>query len=94
MDFLDQPTIREIQPAEIPFLDEMLYQAIFNRHKGIGNLLLKEMIGELTGQNYTQVSLSVDKRNDAFGFYQRNGSGKSLLRISILNSRFRRMDSA
>ena len=147
MNFHDRPIIREIQPVETPFLDEMLYQAIFiaegerklprgitkhpelsryiknfgqkgdfclvaescgtlvgaiwirlftenekgygyvddqtpelsmavlepYRHKGIGDLLLKEIIQKLTGQNYAQVSLSVDKLNYAYDFYCKYG---------------------
>lgn len=43
------------------------------RHKGIGTLLLKEIIRKLTEQNYQQVSLSVDKQNYAFDFYIKQG---------------------
>jgi ribosomal protein S18 acetylase RimI-like enzyme len=43
------------------------------RRRGIGRQLLNGMIKKLTGLNYTQVSLSVDKSNYAFGFYKKHG---------------------
>jgi ribosomal protein S18 acetylase RimI-like enzyme len=43
------------------------------RHIGIGTLLLRQILLELTRQDYQQVSLSVDKRNYAFSFYQKFG---------------------
>jgi len=52
-----------------------LSMAIFEqyRHRGIGTLLLKEMIRKLIEHNYKQVSLSVDKQNYAFDFYKEHG---------------------
>jgi len=141
------PIIREIKKSEIPFLDEMLYDAIFipegeeklpkeiirhpelaryitnfgregdyclvaevenrlvgaiwirffttdekgygfvdletpelsmaideeYRNKGIGTLLLNEMIKKLIEQKYNQVSLSVDKLNYAYNLYCKFG---------------------
>jgi ribosomal protein S18 acetylase RimI-like enzyme len=52
-----------------------LSMALFEeyRHRGIGTLLLKEMIQKLIEHNYKRVSLSVDKRNYAYDFYKRFG---------------------
>ena len=43
------------------------------RGRGIGKLLLRRIADELKKQGFRQVSLSVDKRNFAFGFYQKSG---------------------
>ncbi len=56
---------------DTPELSMALYEEY--RHKGIGKILLKEMIHKLTEQEYSQVSLSVDRQNYACGFYKRNG---------------------
>jgi ribosomal protein S18 acetylase RimI-like enzyme len=52
-----------------------LSMALFEeyRHRGIGALLLKEMIQKLIEHNYKQVSLSVDRKNYAYDFYKRFG---------------------
>ena len=43
------------------------------RNQGIGTQLLKAMLETLTGEGYTQVSLSVDKLNYACKFYRKFG---------------------
>lgn len=43
------------------------------QQKGIGTKLLREMIDRLINCNYKQVSLSVDKHNNALRLYQRFG---------------------
>jgi len=74
---------------DTPELSMALYEEY--RHKGIGKILLKEMIHKLTEQGYRQVSLSVDKQNYAYGFYKRNGfkkhesTDKSVTMIKKLN---------
>lgn len=57
--------------AETPELSMAVFEQY--RHKGIGTLLLKEMIRKLTEQKNSQVSLSVDIENYAYDFYKRNG---------------------
>lgn len=62
------------------------------RHQGIGKLLLKSMIRQLTEHRYGQVSLSVDRQNYAFDFYLKQGfeiyesTDKSAVMIYSLNS--------
>jgi ribosomal protein S18 acetylase RimI-like enzyme len=61
------------------------------RHKGIGTLLLQEIILKLQEQGYCQVSLSVDKQNYAchlyksMGFETRESTDKSVIMIKKLN---------
>lgn len=43
------------------------------RGKGYGQKLVNRMVEKLREQGYKQLSLSVDKRNRAFNFYQRLG---------------------
>ena len=61
-----------------------------NRSKGIGKQLLTEMIDRLKNIQMKQVSLSVDKKNFAHGFYKKHGfvdyttSEKSIIMIRKL----------
>jgi len=52
-----------------------LSMAVFDqyRQKGIGTMLLKKIIEKLLKLNYSQISLSVDKHNYAYGFYKKHG---------------------
>lgn len=43
------------------------------RHRGIGDTLMREMIGLLKKSGYEKASLSVNKENYAYGFYRRLG---------------------
>jgi GNAT superfamily N-acetyltransferase len=43
------------------------------RNKGIGRILMEKFFLLAIEQGYSKVSLSVDQRNPAFGFYQRLG---------------------
>lgn len=54
-----------------PSLSVSLYPGY--RHRGIGTLLMKEMIAWLGSKGYAQVSLSVQKANYAVGLYKRLG---------------------
>lgn len=62
------------------------------RHKGIGKLMLKCMIRQLTEYGYGRVSLSVDWQNYACDFYLKQGfevyesTDKSAILICRLNS--------
>jgi ribosomal protein S18 acetylase RimI-like enzyme len=42
------------------------------RGKGIGKIMLNKMLNKLSELNFSQVSLSVDKRNFAYNFYKKN----------------------
>ncbi len=61
-----------------------------HRSKGIGKQLLATMIDRLKSSQVKQVSLSVDKKNYAHGFYKKYGfvdyitSEKSIIMISKL----------
>jgi ribosomal protein S18 acetylase RimI-like enzyme len=81
--------------AETPELSMAIFEQY--RHRGIGTLLLNEMIRKLRDQNYKQISLSVDKKNYAFDFYKRNGfeifssTEKSATLIKYLKEQWQRL---
>jgi len=56
---------------DTPELSMAVYKQ--HRHKGIGKLLLNEIILKLAEKGYKQVSLSVDKQNYAYDFYLFHG---------------------
>lgn len=61
------------------------------RNQGIGKLMLRSMIRQLTEQGYSRVSLSVDRQNYAYDFYLKQefevyeSTDKSAILICRLN---------
>ena len=43
------------------------------RNRGIGNWLMQQFCQQIKNRGFNSISLSVDKRNRAFGFYKRMG---------------------
>ena len=43
------------------------------RNRGLGSLLMQKFFEMAKSKGFKSISLSVDKRNRAFGFYERNG---------------------